>query len=239
MNATALAPSALPPSALQPEMIKRLVLMDWYFLRWAIAGYLAAGAVALVLVGTGGEASFYIGSILLITILIGVGIHLAMATVIQERTDHTLPFVMSLPISPRDYTTAKVLANVLIFLIPWLALTLGSFAVIAGRRGIPHGLIAFVAVLLGELFVSYILILATALVTESQGWTIGVMVTLNLAFQGFLYFVSHLPSLAAVMKGDAVVWPPAALALLAAELAVILLALGLTFFFQARKTDFL
>ncbi len=236
MNATA---TLHPTHPTHPSMIKRLILKDWYFLRGLIAAYLAAGALALVLIAAGNEAPVYIGTILLLTVLIGLGIHLAMATVVQERTDQTLPFVMSLPISPRDYTTAKVLANVILFLIPWLTLTLGSMAVIAGRKSLQDGLIPFVAVIMGEIFVSYSLILATALVTESQAWTIGVMATLNLAFQGFLYFVSHLPSLAAVMKGDAVVWPPAALALLAAELAVILLALGLTFFFQARKTDFL
>jgi ABC-2 type transport system permease protein len=231
--------SVLDPSTLQPSMVKLLILKDWYFLRWSIAGYLAAGALALFLVGAGNEASVYIGSTLLITILIALGIHLAMATVVQERTDHTLPFLMSLPISPRDYTTAKVLANMIIFLIPWLTLTFGSMAVIAGRKTLQDGLIPFVAVLMGEIFVSYCLILATALVSESQAWTIGVMVTLNLAFQGFLYFASHQPTIARVMKGDAVVWPPAVLALLAAELAAILLTLGLTFFFQARKTDFL
>ena len=229
----------LDRSTLHPPMIRHLVRKDWYFLRAPIFGYLAAGTVALALIAAGNEGPVYIGTVLLLTVLIALGIHLAMATVVQERTDHTLPFVMSLPISPRDYTAAKVLVNVILFLVPWLALTLGSMAVIAARKSLQDGLIPFVAVLMGEILASYALILATALVTESQAWTIGVMVTLNLAFQGFLYFASHLPSLAAVMKGDAVVWPPAALALLAAELAVILLALGLTFFFQARKTDFL
>src|SRR4051795_13048506 len=140
-----------------PSMIRHLILKDWYFLRGAIAGYLAAGALALALIAAGSEAPVYLGVVLLLTLLIGLGIHLAMATVVQERTDHTLPFVMSLPISPRDYTTAKVLANVIIFLIPWLTLTLGSMAVIAGRKSLQDGLIPFVAVLTGEIFVSYTL----------------------------------------------------------------------------------
>ena len=63
--------------------------------------------VALLLVSNGGEGSFYAGCILLFTVLISLGIHLAMLTVVEERTQQTLPFVMSLPISPRDYTVAK------------------------------------------------------------------------------------------------------------------------------------
>src|ERR1700710_2365572 len=111
MNATTLH----PPHPTHPSMIKCLILKDWYFLRGPIAGYLAAGALALAPIAAGNEAPVYLGTVLLLTVLIGLGIHLPMATVVQERPDHPLPFVMSLPISPRDYTTAKVLANVTLF----------------------------------------------------------------------------------------------------------------------------
>ena len=220
-------------------MVKRLILKDWYFYRWPIAGYLAAGALALFLVGNGGEGAFYAGSILILTVLISVGIHLAMATVIQERTDQTLPFVMSLPISAREYTTAKILANLLIFLIPWVALVLGSFAVIAGRPAVPDGLIPVTAIILTEIFMSSVLILAVALVTESQGWTICAIVFGNLLLQAVMYYVSHIPSVAAAMKGPRIVWDQPVVTLLLAELAVILLLLGLTFWLQSRKTDFI
>jgi len=221
------------------QMIRRLILKDWYFMRWAIAAYLALGAIALLLVATGGEGSFYAGCVLLFTVLISLGIHLAMATVVQERSDQTLPFVMSLPISPRDYTTAKILANMLIFLIPWLALVFGTLAVIGGRTAIEDGLIPFAAIILTWILVSYCLLLAVALVSESQSWAIGAMVVGNLAFQGVLYGVSHIPSIARTMKGDTIVWTPAAVTLIVAEGASVALLLALTFFFQNRKTDFI
>jgi len=220
------------------QMVKRLILKDWYFQRWTIVAYLAAGALALFFLGTGGEAFFFAGSVLLLTVLIALGIHIAMVTIVQERTDQTLPFVMSLPVSPREYTTAKVLANLLIFLVPWLALSLGTFAVIAGRAGVPDGLIPFATLLLVEIFAGYCLLLAVALVSESQGWAIGAIVFGNLFFQGFMYHVSHVPSIAAAMKGDGIRWSQTAVTLLLAEFAVIVLLLGLTFFFQGRKTDF-
>ena len=53
-----------------------------------------------------------------------------------------------------------------------------------------------------------------------------------------LYSVAHIPSMAATMRGDSVVWNPAAVTLFGAELAFIALLLGLTFFLQSRKTDF-
>jgi ABC-2 type transport system permease protein len=220
-------------------MIKRLILKDWDLMRGTILLYLAAGAVALGLVAKGSEGTFYAGSILTITVLIALGIHLAMATVVVERTEQTLAFVMTLPISLKEYTAAKILANLLIFLIPWTAITAGTLAVLAGRAGYPAGFIPFSVLVLMEIFASYVLILAVALISESQGWTIGATVFGELALQGVLYYLSHEPTINATMKGNRIVWSPPALHLLLGEIAASVLLLGLTFWFQSRKTDFL
>jgi ABC-type transport system involved in multi-copper enzyme maturation permease subunit len=206
-------------------------------MRWAIAGYLAAGAVALLLLDAGHEGAFYAGCILLLTILISVGIHLVMATVVLERSEHTLPFVMSLPISPREYTAAKILANMLIFLVPWAALLIGSVMIIAMASG-HDGVIPFVIVVLTELFVSYCLILAVAIMSESQGWTIGAMVFGNLSLQAFLYLVSHIPSVASANNSPTMIWNQPTVTILLAEIAAIVLLLALTFRVQGRKRDF-
>ncbi|MEO8274963.1 MAG: hypothetical protein ABI639_02015 [Thermoanaerobaculia bacterium] len=219
-------------------MIRALVLKDWYYMRWSIAAYLTLGAVALILVASGSEGSFYAGSVLLVTLLISLGIHLSMATVVEERTGQTLPFIMSLPISPGDYTTAKVIANLGIFLIPWTALLTGTIAVIAGRAAINDGLIPFAVIILTWILLSYCMNLAVALVSESQAWSIGAMVVGNLAFQAVLYAVSHIPSIALSMKGDVALWPPAARLLLLGEIGAIVLLLAFTFHMQGRKTDF-
>jgi ABC-2 type transport system permease protein len=221
-------------------MIKRLILKDWYLQRWAIAGYLAGSVLALVLLAMGSNpAAFYASTILIITLMIGAGIHLAMVTVLQERTDHTLPFIMTLPISPQDYTMAKILANLSLFLLPGIALTAGTLGLLATPGARNGALIPFATLVLLELFASYCLLLTVAIVTESQGWTVGVMVTLNLFLQGFLYSISHIPSIALGMKGHGAVWSPTVLALLLAEGAAIVIVLAAAFALQARKRDFL
>ncbi|HYF64715.1 MAG TPA: ABC-2 transporter permease [Herpetosiphonaceae bacterium] len=220
-------------------MVRRLILKDWYFNRWSIAGYLIAGALALAIVGLGNDVAFTAGSIVLVSVLIAVGIHLAMATVINERSQHTLPFVMSLPISAREYTLAKVLANVLIFLVPWTTMVIAAVILIASRAALPDGLIPFVVIMLTEILVSTCLILAVALVTESQAWTVCAVVFGNLFFQAFLYYVAHLPSVARAIATDSAAWNSAEIALLGGEVAAIAGLLGLTFWFQSRKTDFI
>ena len=218
-------------------MVKRLILKDWYFLRYPILGYLVGGALSLALVRFGGKGASFAGSILLLTILISVGIHLAMLTVVNERKEQTLSFVMSLPISAQEYTIAKILANVLIFLVPFGTLLVGALTLLwiddAG------GMIPFTTIILTEIFASYCLVLGVALVSESQNWTIGAIVVGNLSLNGILYHASHVPSIAVAMKGHAVVWNRAPVTLLIVEIAAIGLLLGLTLFFQGRKTDFL
>ncbi len=220
-------------------MVKRLIQKDWYFYRWPIAFYIGAGLACIAALGYGGEGAFYAGCVGLLTVLISVGIHLTMGTVMEERRNHTLAFIMSLPISPKEYTLAKILANMTIFGLAWGTLFVGAIAVIAGRGTVPDGLIPFAAVILGEIFFGYCLTLCVAIVSESLGWTIGAMITANLLLQAVMYAVSHVPAVDRAMKTDAILWQQPVSGLLAAEFGAILLMLGLTFFLQARKTDFL
>lgn len=220
-------------------IVKQLVLKDWYLQRWTIGGYLAAGALAVLLLSVGGAGVFYAGTIVLVTALVGFGIHLTMATVVGERTEHTLPFVMTLPVSNHQYTASKVVANLTMFLIPWTAITLAVLGVLNVRSGDSRALIPMATLVLVEMLDVYCLLLLTSLLTESQAWTISVMVATNLFFQAFLYFVSHVPSIAAGLKSQHVKWSPAALTILLVEFAVMLLLLALTFVFRARKSDFL
>lgn len=219
-------------------MVKRLILKDWYLQRWLVRGYFAAGIVSLVILGMGGQAAFYAGTVLLMTVLIAMSAQVVMGTVVKERSEQTLPFIMTMPVSTRQYTTAKILANVLIVFVPWLALALGTIGVLGSPKG-PHGLIPFAVIILTELFVSYSLTLAVAIVTESEGWTIGMIISGNLFLQGFLYVVARMPGIGGNMGGTRAVWSEPAVLLLLCELAAIPLILGLTYYVQSRKTDFL
>lgn len=224
---------------MNPTLVKRLILKDWYFNRWALAGYVAAGLLALLPIATGGKGGFYAGSVLLITVVISLGIHVTMISVVHERTEHTLPFVMSLPISFREYTTAKILANVMIFAAAWATLVVATVAVIASRAALPDGLIPFAIVILGVLFAGYVLTLSVAIVSESLGWTVGAIVAANFLLQIVMYRASNFPGSQADLASDAIVWRVPSLTLLGAEAGVIVLLLALTFYLQSRKTDFL
>jgi ABC-2 type transport system permease protein len=220
-------------------MIKRLILKDWYLQRWTVIASLLGGVISLGVVCLGGQAAFMVGLILLLSTLIASGAQLAISTMVNERKEQTLSFLMSLPISHREYTLAKLLGTLLIFLVPWLFLVLGSFALFAIPHGVRHGLFPFTAIMATEILVNTCLMIVVALVTESQGWTVGAIMAGNIAINLIGYYVAHLPGIAKGMSGSSVSWSATASTALAIEYSTIALLLFFAFFFQVRKKSFL
>lgn len=108
-------------------MIKQLAAKDWYFTRAPLIAYLIIGLIATLMLTVPGSTSFLFGAVLLISAVNIAGIHLAVATILNERKNQNLAFVMSLPVSYLDYTLAKMLINVGVFLVFWLTLAPQAF----------------------------------------------------------------------------------------------------------------
>jgi ABC-2 type transport system permease protein len=220
------------------SMVKSLIFKDWYFQRSAILLSLAGGVLSLCIVAFGGQPGFTLGLILLVTIMVMLSAMSVMGNTIGERENQTLAFSMSLPISYLEYTTSKILGNLLIFVPFWLALVSGCLGLIVVAPPI-RGLFAFTVIMAVEILISTCLMIAVALVTESKSWTIAAMVTGNVALNVVGYLVACIPSIGNAMWRKAIQWSPAATILLAIEFALIALLLGGTFFIQSRKRDFI
>ncbi|MGA9673148.1 MAG: ABC-2 transporter permease [Terracidiphilus sp.] len=220
------------------SMVKILIMKDWYFQRTAILLALAGGAVSLGIVAYGGQAGFTLGLILLVTVMVMLSAMTVMGNTIEEREKQTLAFAMSLPISYLEYTTSKILGNLLIFVPFWLIMVAGclSFVVISP---VIHGFFAFTIIMAVEILLSTCLMMAVALVTESKGWAISAMVTGNVALNVVGYLVAHIPGINKGLYGTAIYWNSTATILLATEFALITLLLGGAFYIQSRKKDFI
>src|SRR5690606_10060187 len=102
--------------------------------------YLVGGILGLAIFSMPHTYGFYMGCLILMTVMIASGFHMINLTVINEKKEQTLPFIMSLPIRPVDYAMGKLIANLLMFTVPWLMLTLGLvFVTLFGP--IPDGLL--------------------------------------------------------------------------------------------------
>jgi hypothetical protein len=219
-------------------MVGRLIWKDWYFQRTTIFLSLVGGAVSFGIVIIGGQAGFTIGLILLVTILAMISAMTVMGNVLGERENQTLAFVMSMPISSVEYTTSKILGALLIFFPFWLAIVAACIGLIVATPVI-HGLFAFTVIMAVEILVGTCLLITVALVSESKGWTIAAMVTANVAINLVGYLVAHIPGISDGMWGTTIFWTPVATISLLLEFALIALMLGLAFFLQSRKKDFL
>ena len=217
----------------------QLVKKDWHISRLPMLGYAVLGALSLVLIYLATNASFYIGTTLLITVLVVIGIHIIFVSIIHEASKQRLPFIMSLPITFMQYTRAKMLANLGIYGLAWLMLTASVVAIILTSSDLPNGLVPFALIVLGELFAANVLIFGVALVTESEAWTIVVMALCNLCISIYIFFVSSFPEINAHMEGSVAVWNNTALTFIGLEIVAITLFLALTFYAQARKRDYL
>lgn len=221
------------------HMISILIRKDVRLVVLPVLCYLAAGLASVAMMGVERLAWFYAGSVLLITSLIALGFHPPMATVVGERKEQTLAFVMSMPITPADYTWSKLLANLLLFFAPWALLLAATLGLILLRPSMPDGLIPYAVILFGAIAASAVLILCIGIVSESMHWTIATQIVSNLVFQGVMYAASNATAIKATMQGDVVDWNGTALTFLGIELAIAVLALPVTLWLQSRKTDFI
>ena len=150
-------------------LIARLILKDWYLNRLPLLLIGTAGVFAIGLLYLRREVTGAIGLITSLIALIMLSILLPLQTVVNERKHHNLAFVMSLPISPMEYTAAKVVGNLSAFLVLWAAIAIGVLGTLA-RTGIFGGIIPFGVVVALEPFVVFCLLLSVAIVMESEMW---------------------------------------------------------------------
>jgi ABC-2 type transport system permease protein len=221
-------------------MVCRLIWKDWYLNRAGLLAGLIGGLATLALVAAmrGSELALIMGIIVFVTILVGMGA-LVMISAANERKQLTLPFVMSLPISYREYTTSKIAGGMLIFLALWIPLIGAAVGMILGTAVIPHGVIPFVLIMAVEILMSTCLITVIAVTTESHNWTVASAQVGAISLNGIGWSIVRLPGIGGLMKSPTVRWSGTATALLMGELTLIVLMLAFAFFVQARKRDFL
>jgi len=221
---------------LNMPVIKQLVYKDWYLNRKLLAVYVGGGIFSLSIISLG-EWQFYMGAILFITMLVAMGNHQLSVTMINERKEQTLAFVMSLPVSPADYAMAKFLSNMVLFFVPWLLLTLVTIAVIL-LTPLPDGLVAFTLLICVLIAVNHCICWSVTMATETEGSFLLVMIGLNCLLNPALYLLARSPNIGGHNLNGEVIWTTTAtLVLLCEILAIVLLLIG-TLYFRSRKKVF-
>jgi hypothetical protein len=180
-----------------------------------------------------------VGGVWFFIALIMVGTMLPLIGIVNERKKQNLAFVMSLPISSIQYTTSKLVSSTGMFLVPWLTLVLSAVLLIESRHVFPHGAIPMLFILAMMPFVGFSLITAAALIGESEGWGTAANVACSSSYGLVYYFFSRIPGLMVNIKSPVPVWNATVVKTLGVEFGLVVLLLGLTYFIQSRKRNFI
>ena len=231
--------------------VARLAQKDISILRWPFLLYVALGGLAVGLAGLDDRAARSLGLTLAANVLIATCFHLVLSNVLGERQNRTLAFTLSLPVAPREIVAAKLVSSVIMYVACGLLATtalvhlapVDIFAAMAsdGRSLLSHfaGWSAYFALVLGGFLALFSLVLATAIVTESHGWTMASAVGLIFVVgNGFFLFGPRLEAVARYTRdlrqgGPALFWT------LGAEALAIAAILWVTFRLYERKKSFL
>ncbi|MEM7363043.1 MAG: ABC-2 transporter permease [Pseudomonadota bacterium] len=220
------------------SVVSALVRKDLAIMAPFVLAYWALGLGSVALVVFGGEAMSVFATILFVTAMACTGIHAIMQTVVTERTEGVLAFMMSLPITIREYTLAKVIVNMMIFLSVWITLSASSLVIFIGDE-MPRGTLPFFCIILVALLLAYTLMLATSLVTEGLGASVVMMVAGNIGSQAYLWLLADLHPIRSVLGGPDVIWNYASVGILTTQLGLIALLIAGAIWFQFHKRDFI
>ncbi|HNR92247.1 MAG TPA: ABC-2 transporter permease [Dokdonella sp.] len=219
-------------------MVRRLIVKDWQVYQKQLAGYVAGLLLALGLVGMGTPLLSAAGALILLVLLIVVGSYAIQSSVMAERKLQTQPFVMSLPVTPMDVFWAKLLANLVIYLVPFLLVVGGLLALILTTPR-PDGAVPWVVLVAMFLLANFCVSLCVAIAVDSEGWNVFAMLALMTLVGPFIWWVSRLDAIARHLRTDQIVWSTPVLGVLAGELAVIVTAILAAGWVHARKPSFL
>ncbi|HBK46757.1 MAG TPA: hypothetical protein DDZ67_10065 [Xanthomonadaceae bacterium] len=219
-------------------VVRKLVLKELYLNRWTMASA-AAGAALAAFVCAFGRTAFNVGALAWMTALIACGVMLAIYGVMNERKEQSLQFVLSLPISIRQYVFAKTVGLLLSYLVPWAVATASAVALVLLSPDVGDGLLPYVALLCGFLLANFAVVLCGALHARSEAVVSGVIILTNMAVSLFLFTVGALPGIRDHMWGQVPVWNGTVRNVLLVELAVLVAAAVLPLLTAARRRDFL
>jgi ABC-2 type transport system permease protein len=224
---------------MRSSVIGHLILKDWRLNRLPISLSIGVGLAALVIAQHAGEVAHVVGGVWFFVSLCILGSMLPASAILNERKKQTSAFVMSLPVSSAQYSIAKALSTSAMFLVPWFTLLISALVLIETRHGMPHGIIPMLLILAMLPLIGFYLISAAALVGESEGWLMAASILCNSSYWLVWFLLTRMPSLTANWTRPVAVWNSAALAILAVEVGSIASIVGLAFFLQSRKRDFM
>ena len=222
---------------MNPRAIRILFMKDIFLSRRFLFAYLAAGMVCSVLTCVPERTVSFVGFILVMTVAIASGIHMIGHLLLSESIDQTRTFIMSMPVSLLDYSIGKIAVVLTTYLIPWGTMLVSTVICSFVLPWANEGSVVVLPAIFLFLLAAFTLRLVTAVISESVGWTICIMVGCNVLLNVFLVKLFAIPEVKLISESDSLTWPTAVLQILTVEVLFIVALIVVAFAMQTRKRD--
>ena len=180
-----------------------------------------------------------LGFLLLVSPVGTCGIVILMKTNVFEKEKSTQPFIMSLPVTVKEFTRAKLLINLPVFGAGWLAISAIGFYFAFGLGLFPLSTVPFAAMIFLGGFLAYTVILCVSLMFQSLGITVLTIAIVEMGTSGYLSTIAYLDPIAHHVAGSKMVWNSAAIAIAGAQIGTAIFLIMATMFIQNMKRDFI
>ena len=214
-------------------VIKLLVAKDWQLFQKQLAVCVLAGIVSLCFLGLAKPWAFYVGSLMLIIVMVSVACFSISTSLMVERKEKTLAFVMSLPVSPLDFTVAKMAGNVLTFAVPFAIIAGGTLAVVLFTP-LPDGLFVYSLLIYAYILFAFSVSLAVAMSVESEGWSTFAMIGSMVLINPYMMALAQVPDIQQRVSADAIVWTTPAVLILSVLVTLSVALIGAIAWHHAR-----
>src|SRR6185436_7171671 len=155
-------------------------------IRKFIAGGAFSGA-ASVLIATLGKGGFNIGALTWLTTIIATGVMMALYGIMNERKEHALQFVLSLPLSIAGYVRAKMIGLTASFLVVWAVSCAAALLLVFVKDSVPDGLAVYLVLLCVFMLANFAVVLCGAMQARTEALNSAVIVVTNMGVSIFMF----------------------------------------------------
>lgn len=206
--------------------------------RKPILMWLLAAIVGILIAYTmPGLVAANIGFSLTVSAIVGAGIQMISHTVLLANVKGTQIFILSLPINFKQYSSAKFLVNILVFLGMWLLFSVAVIYVNFSQSIFPVGSLPMIVLVLFSILPVYSLILSICVITQSIGYTAATAVTASLATSVYLWKIVYLESVGNYVWGNQAAWNNTVFSVMIFQIMLTIIIPVLTVLFQFKKKD--
>ncbi|MCP5063742.1 MAG: hypothetical protein GY936_14940 [Ignavibacteriae bacterium] len=222
------------------SILYKLVSKDFEINQTAILLWLCAGLVGILIAFfIPGLVAANIAFTLMMSALIGCGIHMIMHTILNDSIKGTQIFIMSLPLSFKEYILAKLIVNKLVFYVMWALLSVSSLYVTFSHGILPMGCLPMMSMILLAILPFYSLILSMSIIKQSIGYIVVTAMITSFATSAYLWLVVDLESVGTFVWGNQAVWNNTVYSIMIAQVILTIIFPLVTMISQFRKKDFI